>query len=162
VAATGGDSALYDQYVARMKASVASPEEYYRFFNALAAFRDPALRARTLKFALSADARTQDTPLHMAQLLVSQSSQDETWAFVKSEWNAVVSKVGSFQGMPAVANAVGAFCSAAKSAEIKAFFDAHPVPEASRTLQQSLERIATCVAIKERQSPAFGKWLAMH
>jgi hypothetical protein len=105
--------------------------------------------------------RSQDAPLLLAQLLASSSSQDETWAFVKSEWNAVLSKVGSFQGMPAVANAVGGFCSAAKSAEIKAFFDAHPVPEAARTLQQSYERIATCVAIKERQSPAFGKWLAL-
>ena len=160
VAAAGGDNRLYDQYVARMKASVATPEEYYRFFNALAAFKAPELRARTLKFALSAEARSQDTPLLLAQVLVSPSSQDAAWAFLKSEWSAVVGKVGTFQGIPAVANALGAFCSTAKSAEIKDFFDAHPVPEAARTLQQAYERIATCVAVNERQSPAFGKWLA--
>ena len=62
--------------------------------------------------------------------------------------------------MPTVANALGAFSSAEKSAEIKAFFPAHPVPEAARTLQQSYERIAACVAVDARQSPAFGKWLA--
>lgn len=39
-------------------------------------------------------------------------------------------------------------------------FDAHPVPEAARTLQQSLERIATCVAVDARQSPAFTNWLS--
>ena len=44
VAAAGGDAALYDRYVAKMNASIATPEEYYRFFNALAAFDDPALR----------------------------------------------------------------------------------------------------------------------
>jgi aminopeptidase N len=159
VAAAGGDSRLYDQYVARMKASVATPEEYYRFFNALAAFKAPELRERTLKFALSADARSQDTPLLLAQLLVSPSSQDAAWAFLTSQWSAVVAKVGTFQGIPAVANALGAFCSTAKSAEIKDFFAAHPVPEAARTLQQSYERIGACVAVDARQSPAFTKWL---
>jgi hypothetical protein len=72
----------------------------------------------------------------------------------------VVEKVGSFLAMPTLANALGASCSAEKSADIKAFFDAHPVPEAARTLQQSYERIATCVAVDARQSPAFTKWLA--
>ena len=55
---------------------------------------------------------------------------------------------------------LGAFCSADRAAEIKAFFAAHPVPEAARALQQALERIATCSAVKARQSPAFSKWLA--
>jgi aminopeptidase N len=162
VAAAGGDSSLYDQYVARMNASVANPEEYYRFFNALATFKTPELRTRTLQFALSADVRTQDTPLLLAQLLVSPWSQDAAWAFVTAQWNAVLGKVGSFRGMPTVANALSAFCSAEKSAEIKAFFAAHPVPEAARTLQQSYERIAACVAVDARQSPAFTRWLASH
>ena len=157
VAAAGGDAALYDRYVEKMKASIATPEEYYRFFNALAAFRDPALRQRTLTFALN-DARSQDTPLLLGQLLGADAAV--AWMFVKQNWAALVAKLGTFQGIPSVVNALGGGCSAASSAEIKTFFDDHPVPEAARALTQVYERIAACVAVDQRQSSAFGKWLS--
>ena len=160
VAAAGGDAALYDQFVARMNASASTPEEFYRYFNTLALFRDPALVARTQQFALSAGVRSQDAPLLFAQLLSSSSTQDATWSVVKAEWSALIAKLGTFQGLPNIVGSLGAFCSADRAAEIKTFFAAHPVPEAARVLQQALERIATCSAVTARQSPAFGKWLA--
>jgi aminopeptidase N len=159
VAAAGGDAALYDQYLARMNASVSTPEEYYRFFNTLTSFRDPALVKRTQQLAVSGT-RSQDVPLLLGQLMGSSSTQDSTWALVKAEWPALVAKLGTFQAAPFIVGSLGAFCSADKAAEIKAFFDAHPVPEAARALQQALERISTCTAVRARQSPAFTKWLA--
>jgi aminopeptidase N len=160
VAAAGGDAALYDQYLARMAASSSNPDEFYRFFNTLPSFRDPALVKRTQQFALSPQVRTQDAPLLLQQLLGSPATQDGTWAMLKADWTTVTTKLGAFQGIPAIVGGLGAFCSTERAAEIKAFFDAHPVPEAARALQQSLERIATCVEVKTRQSPAFTKWLA--
>ena len=160
VAAAGGDAALYDRFVARMTAASAAPEEFYRYFSTLASFRDPALVTRTQQFALSPQARSQDAPQLFAQFLGSPATQDGTWALVKAEWPALIAKLGTFQGIPNIVGALGAFCSAERAADIKTFFDAHPVPEAARVLQQSLERIATCTAVKTRQSPAFGKWLA--
>ena len=157
VAAAGGDAALYDRYLAKMNASIATPEEYYRFFNALAGFDDPALRKRTLMFALN-EARSQDTPLLLGQLLGADT--DTAWTFVKSNWTALIAKVGTFQGMPYIVSSLGGGCSAASSTEIKKFFDDHPVPEAARALQQATERIAACVAVDQRQSAAFAKWLA--
>ena len=159
VAAAGGDAALYDQFVARMTASSAAPEEYYRYFNALASFRDPALITRTQQFAVSPDVRSQDAGMLLIQLLSSSATQESTWALVKAEWPAIIARLGTFQGVPAIVYGLGAFCSAERAAEIKAFFDAHPVPESARLLQQSLERIATCTAVKARQAPAFGRWL---
>ena len=159
VAAAGGDAALYDQFVARMTASSAAPEEYYRYFNALASFRDPALITRTQQFAVSPDVRSQDAGMLLYQLLGSSTAQDSTWALVKAEWPAIIARLGTFQGVPAIVYGLGAFCSAERGAEIKAFFDAHPVPEAARLLQQSLERIATCTAVKARQAPAFERWV---
>ena len=160
VAAAGGDAALYDRYLARMTAASAAPDEFYRYFNTLASFRDPSLVTRTQQFALSSQVRSQDAPVLFAQLLGSPATQDGTWALVKAEWPALTAKLGTFQGLPNIVGSLGAFCSADRAADIKAFFDAHPVPEAARALQQSLERIATCAAVKTRQSPAFGKWLA--
>jgi hypothetical protein len=159
VAAAGGDAQLYDRYMAAMKAAAAQPEQYYRLFNSLPAFKAPELRARTLKFALSTDARSQDAPQLIVQLLGSEASQDETWAFVQSEWPALTAKFGTFQGIPAIVGALSGYCATEKAAEIKQFFAAHPVPEAARSLQLTQERIASCVALKTRQSPAFEKWL---
>jgi aminopeptidase N len=159
VAASGGDAALYDRYLARVTAASAAPEDYYRFFNALGSFRDPALVARTLRFAMSPEVRSQDTPVLMAMLLASPASQDAAWAFVKDQWPAIVAKLGVFQGVPNVVNALGAFCSTDRAADITAYFKTHPVPEAARILQQATERINACAAVDTRQSPPFARWL---
>jgi len=155
VAAAGGDAALYDRYFAKMQAAVATPEEYYRFFNALAAFPDPGLRDRTLKFALE-QARSQDAPLLFGQLLGVDT--DRAWTFVKANWTTLTARLGTFQAIPYVVASLGG-CSAETSAELKKFFDDHPVPEAARALAQAQERIASCIAFKERQSAPFAKWL---
>ena len=156
VAAAGGDAVLYDRYVAQMQAAIATPEEYYRFFNSLPAFSDPALRQRTLTFALNG-ARSQDTPVLLGQLLGADAGP--AWTFLEANWPALIAKLGSFQGIPYVVSSLGGACSTESSAAIKKFFDDHPVPEAARALAQTYERIAACVAVDERQSPAFGKWL---
>jgi len=142
VAAAGGDAALYDRYLAAAKAALATPEQYYRVFNALASFTDPALADRTVAFALSSEVRTQDAPTLIAQLL-----------------STVASRLGEFQAMPYIVNALGSFCAAARADEIRAFFKANPVPAAARSLTQALERIDSCVALDQRQSGPFTAWL---
>jgi hypothetical protein len=143
-----------------MAAAAATPEEFYRYFNALVSFRDPALVTRTQQFALSAQVRSQDAPLLLAQLLSSPATQGGTWELLKADWPAVSARLGAGQGIPAIVGGLSAFCSADRAAEVKAFFDTHPVKEAARALQQTLERIGTCVEVKTRQSPAFTRWLA--
>src|SRR4029077_8608624 len=46
IVARTGDAGLYDRYMEHMKSSK-TPEEYYAYFYALSAFRDPALTKRT-------------------------------------------------------------------------------------------------------------------
>jgi aminopeptidase N len=160
VAAYGGDAMLYDLYMAQLPTLTGKPEEYYRFFNALSSFRDPALVQRTLQFALSPDVRTQDTATLIAGLLSRTSSQDAAWTFVKEHWDTLTKTLGVFQGVPRIAGAVGAFCTREKRAEVERFFKEHPVTAAERTLRQAFERIDSCVALKERQAPAASSWLA--
>jgi len=151
---------LYDLYMTQLPKLTGKPEEYYRFFNALPAFRDPALVQRTLRFAISPDVRTQDTSTLIAGLLSRTSSQDAAWTFVKENWETLTKTLGVFQGIPRIAGTVGAFCSREKRAEVERFFKEHPVPAAERTLRQAFERIDSCVAVKERQAPAASSWLA--
>jgi aminopeptidase N len=146
--------------MAQLPTLTGKPEEYYRFFNALSSFRDPALVQRTLQFALSPDVRTQDTATLIAGLLSRTSSQDAAWTFVKEHWDTLTKTLGVFQGVPRIAGAVGAFCTREKRAEVERFFKEHPVTAAERTLRQAFERIDSCVALKERQAPAASSWLA--
>jgi aminopeptidase N len=160
IAALGGDAALYDAYLGQLKKLSAQPDDYYRFFDALTWFRDPALTKRTLAFALSPEVRTQDTGTLLGNLIARRWSRDAAWSFVRSQWPTLTQKLGTFQGIPGIIGATGSFCSTAAAAEVRQFFEKNPVPSSERTLRQALERIDNCAALAARQSPAVGKWLA--
>ena len=152
IAAATGDTELYDQYLAQL-------EEYYRFFTALPAFGDPPLVQRTLTFALSPAVRTQDTATLVAGRLARAASRDAAWTFVQSEWPTLTQKLGTFQGIPRIIGALGAFCTTAAAAQVQQFFATRAVASAERTLRQALERIDNCALLMARQSPALTSWL---
>ena len=160
VAASSGDATLYERYVARIKQLAADPEEYFRFFNALPYFRDPALVKRTLESALSSDVRTQDSPTLIVGLLVLPWSRPIAWAFVKAEWARITHRLGTFQGIPYIVFGLGNFCSMEEAGEVKSFFATHPVPAAERGVRQAIEQIERCAAMRARQSAPFGSWLS--
>ena len=162
VAAVAGDAMLYDQYVERVHKLAAQPEEYYRFFNALPWFRDPALTRRTLAFAISPVVRTQDTGTLIASSMTRPWSQEMTWEFVKAQWPTLVQKLGTFQGIPAIVSSLGSMCSTEKAADVRQFFAKNRVPSAERTLQQAIELIETCAALAQRQSAPMAAWLGNH
>ena len=159
MAAAGGDAALYSEYVAQLEQRATAPEEYSRFFNALPWFSDPALVQRTLEYAVSQAVRTQDTGTLVSGLLARPASRNAAWAFVQAQWPRLTEKLGTFQGIPAIIGAVGAFCSTERAAEVRQFFADHQVPSAERGLQRSIERIKNCAALVERQTPALTAWL---
>ena len=160
VAAIGGDQALYDQYVARLGTLTAQPEEYYRFFNALSWFKDPALSKRTLEYALTPAVRTQDTGTLLGVMMVQPWSQEMAWEFVQTNWKTILKSLGEFQGIPSIVESLAGFCTASRAAEVRAFFEKNPVPSSQRGVQQSIERIENCVALKERQTKPVASWIA--
>jgi aminopeptidase N len=159
VAAGGGDAMLYDRYMAQLPKLSGKPEEYYRFFNALPSFRDPALVQATLQFAISPGVRTQDAPTLIGALMGQEASRDAAWTFVKANWDTLNKLLGVFGGITRIGGSVGAFCSRDRKAEVEQFFKEHPMPAAERTLKQAFERIDSCVAVKERQSAPASSWL---
>jgi len=103
--------------------------------------------------------RTQDAPTLIGLLLAQPASQDIAWSFVKSKWAPLTERLGVFQSVPTLVGALGGFCTPEKASDIKAFFAKNPVPSAARLLQQSIERIESCVALDQRQSAPFTRWL---
>jgi aminopeptidase N len=160
VAALDGDHALYEEYLGKLKMLAAQPQEYYRFLNALPWFRDPALTRRTLEYALSPAVRTQDTGAMVGDLMIKPWSREMSWTFVQTNWQTIVKTLGEFQGIPSIVESLGQFCSAARAHEIRSFFEKHPVPSSQRGIQQSIERIESCAALKERQAAPLASWVA--
>ena len=87
LAARGGDAALYEQFLARKRASTQDPEEEERFLFGLASFEDPALIARTLDLTFTDDVRPQDRAFVIARLLGGRASRLTAWQFVRDGWD---------------------------------------------------------------------------
>ena len=103
--------------------------------------------------------RSQDTKILVAALLTNAETRDLAWDLTREQWDAIQKKTGEFVGNTVIVGALAAFCDDKHAAEITAFFAAHPVPDAARTLAQSLEAIASCSAVARAQAPKLEEWL---
>jgi aminopeptidase N len=159
VAAGHGDGKLFDALVAASERA-SDPEARYRALSALAAFRDPALIDRGLQMVLTPQIRTQDASLQLARFLGNPAARAKAWTFIKANWAALEPKVAIFGGDTNLVAGLGTFCDAQARDDIKEFFGAHPLPGAARTLNQTLERIDNCVAIRSAQAQNVAGWLA--
>jgi puromycin-sensitive aminopeptidase len=158
LAARRGDAALYDQYLAKSKAAT-DPEERYQYLYALTSFSNPALVRRTMDLVVSPEVRSQDAKLVLAQMLANLDSHDLAWTLLRERWAEVQKKTGEFAGNAVIVSALASFCDAGKADEIEKFFATNRVPDANRTLQQSLEGIRTCARFRESQAPRLAAWL---
>ena len=157
VAAENGDAALYDRFAQAM-ANARKTEDYYHFLFALTSFRQAELAQKTLALIDQGKIRQQDYVRIFPALLAESPAREIAWDYLKAHWDDLAEKVTSFGGSGAV-SALGGFCSIEKRDEIKQFFATHRAPGAERALQQSLERIATCVEFKQLQSGNMQKFL---
>ena len=137
-----------------------SPAERYRYLYALGLFEDPPLIDRGLNFSLTPDLRSQDMPSFLSTFLGNPAARARAWAFVKQHWSEVGPKVTISGGDVRLAESLGAFCDARSRDDIKDFFKTHNLPAASRALDQTLERINNCIAMKQKETPAVATWLA--
>jgi aminopeptidase N len=158
VAAHGGDAGLYEKYLARSR-TASDPEEHYRYMYALASFSDPALVRRTMEYILGPEVRNQDAKLFIARLIGNGDARVLAWQLLRERWNDVQKKTGEFVGNTVVVGALGSFCDPRTLAQVRQFFGVHKVPDAERTLQQAIERIAGCVARSAAQSAKLAAWL---
>lgn len=68
-------------------------------------------------------------------------------------------KIGAFVGTTTIVGSLGSFCGHDKAVEIRRFFADRPVPDAQRTLQQTLEEVELCGSLASAQSPVLARWL---
>jgi len=156
-AAAHGDATLFDALAAAADRAT-SPEDQYRNLYALGRFTNPALIDRGLDRALS-QVRSQDVALYLAQFFANPVARPRAWTFVTSHWDALQPKLTIFGADTNLTRSLSSFCDATSRDEIVSFFAAHPLPAATRTLNQTIERINNCIATREKQTLAVTDWL---
>ena len=159
VAASHGDSALFDTLVAAAR-KAGSPEEHYRYLYGLTNFEDPALSQRALEYTLSPELRSQDTSQYLSAFFGSSATRDRAWTFTKQRWTELEPKVAISFGDVNLVSSLANFCSADARDDIAGFFKGHPLPTAGRTLQQTIERINNCIDTRQRQQESLAQWLS--
>jgi aminopeptidase N len=158
VAAQHGDAKLYDAIAAAAERA-ASPQNHYRYINALPSFRDPGLIERALQEARSSRMRTQDTARYLAQFFGNPAARDRAWEFLKQNWTDLEPKLRIAFGDAGLARSLGAFCDAHTRDDIRTFFAAHSLPSATRALEATFDRIDNCIELRERQTSLVTGWL---
>jgi aminopeptidase N len=158
LAATTGDAALYERYLERTRTAT-TPEDRYRFLNALTDFADPALVRRTFEYTLTPAVRTQDTKAVIAGLIGNADTRELGWTLVQQHWADIEKKTGDFDGNAVIVGSLASMCSNDAESSIRDFFHSHPVPAAQRTLKQSLEWIQSCITLRSTEEVKLADWL---
>jgi len=155
-----GDAATYDmlwQHYLRAELQ----EEKLRFLRALTRFKQPELLRETLARTLGPDVRIQDSVTIIGGVAANRIGRPLAWAFVKEKWDEIDRRYGSGGfGIMSLVGLTGGFTSLARAADVEAFFAAHPAPSATRTIQQSLERIRLNAAWIDRNRAPLEAWFA--
>ena len=157
-AAMHGDAALFDALAAAAERAT-DPDQHYRYLYALGDFRDPALIDRGLRLALSPQLRTQDTAIYLSRFFANPEARDRAFAFVGDNWAALEPKLTIFGGDTFLVRSMAAFCDPQWRDKVKQFFTEHKLPAAVRALDQTLETINNCIALREKQTPNVEAWL---
>ena len=158
VSASSGDAALYDKVLAVSRNS-GDPGEKTEALRTLARFRDPALVKRTLDYTVSGEVRNQDSWIVLSALLRNRETRDQTWEYMRTNWNKVQAQLTVSSGASVVA-ATGSFCTGRQRDEVVDFFATHKVEASERTLAKTVDSINDCVQLRSVQEGDFHRWLA--
>ena len=162
-AAFYGDASLFKSFLAEYK-TTKDRQTRAQLIGAMSSFRDPAAIELGMKAVLNGDVPF----LEGAALLFSGQSQDSTRKlplnFLKAHYDEIVSKMptgGGFDFGSVLPEVGGSYCDAASRDELKTFL-APKVDKfvgAPRALDQVIEAIDLCTAIKAAQGPSVEKFL---
>jgi puromycin-sensitive aminopeptidase len=142
LAAYSGDRATYEALL-EVERRATLQEEKLRALGALTHFQDEGLLRDSLDLSLSPVVRSQDSIRVVAGVAANPRGRELAWEFTKTNWAEFDRRYGGggFLLMRLIESVTGHFASLSKEQEVAEFFLAHPVPSATRTVQQCLERI---------------------
>ena len=157
IAARLGDARRYQVYLRTMQ-KARTPQERIRFLMGLAGFRSTHLVQRTLRLTLSRNLPTQDVVPLLIQLLGNPAAREATWSFIRESWEKLSPRIAPGLA-PRLVSALPALQTRHHRQAVASFFRLHPLPTASRALQQALERFDLDADLRRRATPALRRSL---
>lgn len=151
--AAHGDEADYERFLAGFR-SATTPQEMLRNLYALAEFESPALHQRTLELAFSGEVKTQNAPFLLNRCIANRANGIAAWRFVREHWQQANEQF-PVNTIVRMIDTVKLLNTPAAEADVSAFFAEHAIPQATKTLEQVLERQQVNVALRERAEPAL-------
>lgn len=129
-----------------------TPLDQVRYLRSVAGVATEEEALATMDKVVNGDIRTQDGFWVFARLIGGKSGPT-VWADARSRWDDVLAAMPGLtrnrvvEGLPALSQPEVA-------ADVKGFFAEHPLPEASRALEQKLELLDANVKLRERETEA--------
>jgi puromycin-sensitive aminopeptidase len=149
IAATAGDAATFDDYIARADAA-ATPQEQLRFLYALGTFPTEELVLRAVDLALSDAVRPQNGPFLIQRALRNRRHGPAAWVQVRDRWTEIRGRFSSSL-VSRLLDGITWLVDDASMADVPRFLEANPVPEGARVIAQHLERQRVHRAVVDRE-----------
>jgi puromycin-sensitive aminopeptidase len=150
VVASTGDADTYERLRKRFLTGT-TPQEQLRHLYALAEVDDEALLLATCEFAMSSDVRTQNAPFLLRAAIANRRHGPAAWAFVRDHWDEALERFPD--------NTIGRMVESVKFLstpelvdDTSAFFAEHPIEQATKTLEQILERQRVNTRLRLREA----------
>jgi hypothetical protein len=143
-----------DEYKTLWKAyrESTTPLDQVRYLRSVAAVARKEQALATLDKVVDCEVRTQDGFWVFARLLAGDSGP-AVWAQARSRWDDVLAVMPGMT-RTRVVEGIPALSQPDVAADVKGFFAEHPLPEASRVLEQKLELLDANVKLRERETEA--------
>ena len=161
IVASHGSTDDYEEYLRRATrgSAGAGPQEQLRYLYALGDFPSEELVLRTDELALSETVKSQNSPFLLQRTLRNREHGPAAWAFVRDHWTDIHARCGGSLVGRMLEGATW-LVDDASSADLTSFLGAHPVPEASRMIEQHLDRLRVHRRAVERERERFAAALA--
>jgi puromycin-sensitive aminopeptidase len=152
VAAHGSDDD-YERFLSGFR-DATTPQEMLRNLYALAEFESPELLQRTLELAMSGEVKTQNAPFLLNRCINNRANGVTAWKFVREHWQQANEQF-PVNTIVRMIDTVKLLNTPEAEADVAAFFSEHAIPQATKTLEQVLERQHVNVALRQRAEPAL-------
>jgi hypothetical protein len=95
--------------------------------------------------------RSQNAPFVVFHLLANREVNELAWAWTKEHWDELVERFPD-NTIPRLLGGVVALSTPELAADVTAFVQAHPVAQATKTVEQHLERLQVNVGLRQREA----------
>jgi puromycin-sensitive aminopeptidase len=153
VVAATGDATDYDRML-ELTRTGDTPQVQLRHLYLLAEFDGADLMERTLELAMSDEVKSQNAPFLLRACIANLHQGRMAWEFVRRHWGEI-NEAFPRNTISRIVETVKTLDRPADVVHAQAFFSEHPIEQATKTLDQILERQRVNAEVRSRNEAAL-------